>query len=369
MKVYGLIIEANPFHSGHNYLINQLNDDDLLIAISSNYFTQRGEISLLDKVEKTQVLLKHRVDLVVELPTIYTLNNADGFAYHAINILNQFKITHLIFGSEIIDLDLLNKVVDIETSSDYLDYLRLNQKTTSLKHLESEYLTKYFTNQEINTLVKPNNTLTISYLKAIRQINPSIIPHIIQRTNDYNEVNANLNHLNATTLREKLKNNEDISSFIDYQLTNTKINDYYNHLWLLFKYQITKTNINNEIVRYFKNKIQNNYQNIEEFINNSCNKKYSKAYILREIIKVILDIDNIKEDNYLRILGFNNRGREYLNKLTNKKLFFSSVKELNKITEYSISYYELKASELYQNIVSHNNLQEYTLPVRIERKD
>ena len=74
MKVIGIIAEYNPFHLGHLYQINKIKElykDSIIIAIISTNFTQRGDISVLNKWDKTKICLEHNIDLVIELPTLY----------------------------------------------------------------------------------------------------------------------------------------------------------------------------------------------------------------------------------------------------------------------------------------------------------
>ena len=102
MNVSGIIVEYNPFHNGHQRHINltkEITGCDLLIAIVSGNFCQRGDVSVLNKIEKTQIALEHGVDLVVELPFIYTLQNASVFGYHSVELLKALKVNNLVFGS------------------------------------------------------------------------------------------------------------------------------------------------------------------------------------------------------------------------------------------------------------------------------
>ena len=73
MHIIGLIAEYNPFHNGHLYQINKIKEkypDSILIVVVSSSFTQRGDVSILDKWTKTQIALDNGIDIVVELPYI-----------------------------------------------------------------------------------------------------------------------------------------------------------------------------------------------------------------------------------------------------------------------------------------------------------
>lgn len=70
MHVIGIIAEYNPFHKGHLYQINKIKEkypNSLLVVVTSSSFTQRGNISLLNKWDKTKIALDNNVDLVVFL--------------------------------------------------------------------------------------------------------------------------------------------------------------------------------------------------------------------------------------------------------------------------------------------------------------
>ena len=91
MKIIGIIAEYNPFHLGHLYQINKIKEiypDSIIIAIISTNFTQRGDISIINKWNKTKIALNHNIDLVIELPFVFTNQSADTFAFGACSILN-----------------------------------------------------------------------------------------------------------------------------------------------------------------------------------------------------------------------------------------------------------------------------------------
>ena len=102
MKIIGIVAEYNPFHNGHKYQIDKIKEkykDSLIIICMSSTFTQRGNLSILNKWDKTKICLEYNIDLVIELPTLYGTQSADMFAYAAINILNSLHIDTLVFGT------------------------------------------------------------------------------------------------------------------------------------------------------------------------------------------------------------------------------------------------------------------------------
>ena len=102
-KILGIIAEYNPFHNGHLYHIQkskEIVNPDYTVCIMSGNFVQRGEPSIIDKWSKAEVALRMGFDLVIELPTVYSISSAENFAEGAIKILSTFNDVTLSFGSE-----------------------------------------------------------------------------------------------------------------------------------------------------------------------------------------------------------------------------------------------------------------------------
>ena len=107
MKVLGIIVEYNPFHNGHIYHIEkakEITQCDYTIAVMSSSFVQRGEPAIIDKWTRSELAIQYGVDLVIELPFVYSVQSADYFAKGAIFLLNAIGVTDICFGSEIGDI-------------------------------------------------------------------------------------------------------------------------------------------------------------------------------------------------------------------------------------------------------------------------
>ena len=145
MNIIGLIAEYNPFHNGHQYQINKIKEkypDSILIAVISSSYTQRGDISVLNKWEITSIALDNQVDLVVELPFVYATQSSDIFARGAIEILNKLKVNKIIFGTERDTLEELILLAD-----------------TQIKSKEYNKLVKKYQNEGLNYATSTNKAL------------------------------------------------------------------------------------------------------------------------------------------------------------------------------------------------------------------
>lgn len=109
MTVTGIIMECNPFHEGHAYLLKEARRrtgaDYIVVALSGDY-VQRGEPAVFDKYIRAEQVLRAGADLVLELPLYAACGSAEYFARGAVALLDRLGVvTDLCFGSESGDTD------------------------------------------------------------------------------------------------------------------------------------------------------------------------------------------------------------------------------------------------------------------------
>ena len=216
-NVVAIIGEYNPFHNGHAYHLQntkEITNADCVIAIVSGGFVQRGNVSLIDKWSKADMALSNGVDLVIELPTVYSISSAENFAYGAIKILNSLKVVDtLSFGSEFCDLDVLEKIADtlIEEPPEFKTLLEHElSRGVSFPKARENALLMYLNDirKYANILSSPNNILAIEYLKALKRTKSKIKPMAIKRVNvGYNDLGTKNNFASATAIRQKIIDN------------------------------------------------------------------------------------------------------------------------------------------------------------------
>lgn len=365
MKIIGVIAEYNPFHLGHAYQINKIKElypDSLIIAIISTNFTERGDISIINKWDKTKICLDNNIDLVVELPTLYATQSADMFAYGAINILNNLHIDTLVFGTESDNLNDLIKLAKVAINNPEYDELIKNYLKDGVNYPTAKSKALYdLTNIKID---KPNDLLALSYIKEIIKNNYKITPVSIKRTNDYHGKDINSNIVNASLIRDLIKEKKDIAKYIPndtikYINKDISINNAYPYLLYnlminkdkLDEYLLVDEGIHNRILKSI-----NKSNNWEELVMNIKTKRYTYNKIKRLLIQILLDIK--KEDNnletYIRILGFNDKGRKYLNII--KKEIAIPVFTNYKPNQLNVFDIEFKSTYIYALIVNDLSL-------------
>lgn len=358
MKAIGLIAEYNPFHNGHMYQIKKIKEmypDYKLILILSGNYTQRGDISIIDKWKKTEIALKAGVDLVVELPFAFATQSADYFSYGAITLLEYLKVDKLIFGSESDNIDDLKLIASTQLNNDEFDKLvkiyskfGYNYPTALSKALED------LTGKKIDT---PNDLLGVSYIKTILKYNYNIEPVIIKRINNYHEKELNKVFSSATSIREALKNNKSITrevpSFVIPYLTNLHyLDDYFKILkykiitsYNLEEYQTVDVGFDKLFKKYI-----NEVNSIDELIMKVKSKKYTYNKISRMLLHILCNFKKsddaiFKEISYIRILGFNDKGRVYLNSVK-KDIDIPIISKITKNKDKMLEF-EINTSKIY----------------------
>jgi len=190
MKIAAIIAEYNPFHNGHNYMIEKIRketDADYMIAVMSGDFTQRGVPAITDKFSRAKMAVSCGVDAVFELPVLYAVSSAEGFAYGAVSLLHSLGcIDYLVFGSECGDIRSFTEVSEFlqkepeHFKKSLLKYQKLGfsyPKAFSLAVQEAELEA----DDSLDLLSSPNNLLGLEYMKALKQLSSSIEPVTICR--------------------------------------------------------------------------------------------------------------------------------------------------------------------------------------------
>ncbi|MBR4830314.1 MAG: nucleotidyltransferase [Bacilli bacterium] len=358
MVKVGIICEYNPFHNGHKYHIDKIKEmfpDSMIILAMSSCFTQRGDISIINKWDKTKIALDNNVDLVVEIPTKFVIQSADTFA-KAVDILNYLDCDYLVFGSELNDIDKLNEICKIQSNDSYIKDVKKHMKNgTSYKNALFKALKPYGIDD-----VLPNDTLGISYIKEINKIKSKIIPITIKRTNDYNSDDIEGSIISANAIRDNI-NKIDIKKYVP---KNAIVNYYTPSYFELLKYKIISDDhleeynlvdegIENRLKRYI-----NESNSIEELIDKVKSKRYTVNKLKRMFISILLSFkkkDNDKTIKYIRVLGFNTIGQKHLNSIK-KNIKIPIYTKFNKDLEF-----ELKTTNIYSMIVNDKELNKKEL--------
>lgn len=333
MKATGIIIEHNPFTNGHKMHIDktrELTNCDVIVAVMSSSFVQRGEPSIISKEERVKLALKSGIDVIVELPFLYSVESSDYFCKYSLSILNKLGVDSICFGSETGDTDtFLNKYNNSKIVQPHLDFLVSDLMDEGLSYPKA--MAKALSIIDAYKLETPNDILGLGYLKEIENNNYPIEIKTYYRENNYNSDEINENSISASGVRKLLKQGHDVSLYTPYAKEIEKMEKFYLDDYFKFlKYKILSSSseelksihlVDEGIENLFKKKIID-ATNMNEFIDSCISKRYTYARIKRTIIHILV---NTKKDfakkflnmdiSYIRLLGVNAKGQEYLNSI------------------------------------------------------
>lgn len=215
MNVVGLVVEYNPLHNGHRYHFEQakkMSKAEACVIVMSGNFLQRGEPAIVDKWARTRMALRMGVDLVFELPYVYSTQNANWFAFGAVALLNQLPfVTHLCFGSESGELEALDKLAEVivhepdRLKQTLQDKLKEGWPFPKAYSYALQAVIQHDDNLA-ETIKQPNNILGLHYLAALKRLKSSIIPLTLKRYKaHYHQVNFTDSRVaSATSIRQAL---------------------------------------------------------------------------------------------------------------------------------------------------------------------
>lgn len=346
--ITGIITEYNPFHKGHAYHLSCCKKDTKatgVVCVMSGNFMQRGIPAIVDKWKRAEMAVKNGVDLVLELPLVYSISSAEHFAFGSVSLLNSLGVIDSIyFGSEEGNIDILDSIADtlVNEPDQYKKLLKSNLDNGLPFHTSrANALNHFLGDQNVNeVLSNSNNILGIEYIKAIKSLKSSITAKTLKREGStYNEQNLNTSFSSATSIRNALKNNSiesikssltDESYDILYALANKNYKfvfeeDMFNYIKYklltddsaLSKIPDASEGLDNKIYKEILTS-----SSLNELILSSKSKRYTYTRINRILAQCFLNLENYDllklaktPAPYARVLGFNDTGRKILKQI------------------------------------------------------
>lgn len=343
LQAVGLVVEYNPFHNGHFHHVQEAKHQagaDIAVAVMSGQFLQRGEPALVDKWTRTKMALASGVDVVIELPYIYSTALAGEFARGAITLLDAMKCSSFAFGSEqgtITPFLHTFKLID----SNRQQYNETIQKAMKMGvsypqalHQAYEEL-KALHHGDYIDLSQPNNILGFHYIEAVHSIKSTINPFTIQRIEaGYHEDADHAKQIaSATGIRKELFGGQDVAQFLpdsSYALLQDWLSHHgsfmsWERLWPLLKYAILRhtpeqltayadvqEGLENALIKHAK--VSDTYH---AFMTNLKSKRYTWTRLQRMLTHIYTGITKAQlqaftAPSYIRLLGMTGEGQRYL---------------------------------------------------------
>lgn len=338
MTTTAIICEYNPFHNGHKYQIDKaknITGCDSVLCLQSGNFVQRGDFAIYPKEVRAKAAILNGADLILENPTHFVLQSAEGYASSSVYVLSALGcVDFLAFGAETDDLPLLKNIAEFlcEEPADFKIALTENLKLgISYPSARGEALKQCLGESAKDVISKPNNLLAVEYLKALFKLNSKITPVLIPRTGvDHHSNEANGVFASASQIRDILKNNSNLNvcDFVPHSAAELYKNlsffcDSFSEkaihtaLCLMTAERIMRCS---DITEGLENKIKKqalSQKSLKDTIESIKSKRYPLSRIRRAVLCAYLGTDKrIAKSNppYAKILDFNQNGQALLNK-------------------------------------------------------
>ena len=338
-EVCGIVAEYNPFHNGHRRQIEILRRDfgaKKIVAVMSGNFTQRGRAAILPKDVRARLAVANGVDLVVELPVVFSVRSAQDFARGGVNLLAALGVDAVAFGAECGDLSVLQNIAAAVDNPLVQNNIGEKIKAGQSYATAVTFALRQACNVDEALLRAPNNILAIEYLRALKKI-PAVLPLLIKREHSRHDDAkvcgeiASGKAIRAATLRgawkevsaavspdtfAALRTRADVGFFDDERL----------FLPLLYKlYTSAPADLEkiygiNEGLQY--KFLRGKFADAAAMTEEISGKRYPKSRIRRAMLHILLNFTAARAAEfdtggaaYIRPLAFNETGREILRRI------------------------------------------------------
>ena len=318
-----VVCEFNPFHNGHAYLLLQARKacGGPVLAVMSGSFTQRGEVAVCSKFERAKTALENGADLVVELPVVKAVANAQTFARGGVEIAKSFDcVTHLAFGCETADVHLLNAAAEAAGNPMVGERVRgLMKQGDYYPRAFQAAVSEVCGDKTAAVLASPNNILAVEYIRALK--GSKIKPVAVQRTGSVHDTEIRSGSIaSASYVRSLLRSNRDATAYVPRVPEEITREENLERAMLYKLRTMTAGDIAGlpDVDEGLENRIYEaarNYNSIEEILSAVKTKRYTLARLRRILVCALLNITaKLREENacYIRVLGMTSAGAAML---------------------------------------------------------
>lgn len=371
---YGVVVEFNPFHNGHKYLIDSLKqtEDDTVTAVISGNFVQRGEPAILDVNKRTEMALECGVDLVLSLPLPFCVSTAEKFALAGITVLDSLNTLDFIaFGSESNSPELIKECAEKLRSAEFdKSVSKLIDSGVSYPVAREQAISQLFGAEVADVLKSSNDILGVEYVKALLELNSRLGVKTIKRIgagHDSSDSTGNIR--SASFIRSVIDNADEMKKFLPEQvfsilktaIDEKNVMDYEKYEFsLLYKLRtMTVEEINklpdvSEGLEYRIYDAVRTATSYNELLEKIKTKRYTLSRIRRILNYAYLGVtkdDLLLSVPYIRVLGFNEKGARILKSVKNnsKLPVITRSADLKSLTEEGKKLFDMecKARDLY----------------------
>ena len=342
MTVAGVIAEYNPFHRGHAWQLGEIRrrlgaDAGIVICMSGN-FVQRGDFALLNKHARAEMALEGGADLVLELPTPWACAGAERFAQGGVAALaGAGVVTHLAFGSECGDLELLSAAADVLEDPVYdAGLVRFTGEgmtfAAARQAVAGVLLERRGKGEAVGCITRPNDILAVEYLRALR--GTGLRPMALPRIGAAHDSREEGEYSSASAVRRAVRRGGDWREMLPASSARILAGEMEAGRAPVFLENCQRAVLsqlrrmdeedfrpydggNEGLYRRFYRAVHTGVE-AEDILRAAKTKRYPMARLRRMLLQSYLEVPQAAQGEtppYLRVLGANGRGRELLGRM------------------------------------------------------
>lgn len=362
MKITGIICEYNPLHLGHKKqldMVRAADPDGGIVCLMSGNFVQRGMPAVFDKMLRAKAAVQCGADLVLELPVTASLSSAEGFAAGGVSILSKF-CSELCFGAETADGEVLTELAAALLSPHFPAALREElDKGSSFPKARQNALESMGYDSAV--LSSPNNILAVEYCKAIIHQNSNLTPMPILRKGSYHDSAPDPENPSATAIRALIDESKDWETFVPQPAFFEDANVHalqYGEQAILYRLR-TMSDAEFEALPFGSEGLWRKLMHasrqettLQQIIDATKSKRYTRTRLDRMIMCAFLGITEQILNSpapYVRVLAFNDKGRQILKEARNTGDF----RNIGEIVDDPYQQLENRCGDLYAMFGRH----------------
>ncbi len=185
MRTAGIICEYNPFHQGHRFQMEevrrQMGAETGIVCLMSGCYVQRGEPAAYDKWSRAETAVRQGADLVLELPLTVAVNAGGYFAAGAVDCLLELGLVDVLcFGTEGKQTSQVEQTAELLAQPEFEPALRA-ALAGGVSYARAREQALAALGGDRDCLATPNNALGVDYLCRLRQRDGGMTPMAIAR--------------------------------------------------------------------------------------------------------------------------------------------------------------------------------------------
>lgn len=386
--ISGVICEFNPFHNGHKYLLESAKKhSDYVVCVMSGNFTQRGEISLIEKHARAKMAIKNGADIVIDLPVGWSMAGAENFALGGVSLLHSTNIVdNIVFGCEDSNIEKLMKTASLLKNENILETIKTFSATGITFAKAREKAFESIAPECAEILKKPNNILAVQYIHTAIELDFNCTFSPVSRIGaEHDSFERSDIYASASYIRENILNGnfDEVKNCIPDNITEDIIQNKHAKFDLLEKaimFKLRSLSLDDfkklpDVSEGIENRIfeQIKYsKSFSELIDNVKTKRYTMARIRRLLMSAAFGIDNSyskKKPPYIKILAYSINAEHLVSKIVKHSDLpvIINTKDIEKLNDFGKIVFENQnmTTNLYSLAFDEpiDCGTEYTLPI------